>query len=352
MLLPEDDYPLHQSARPLAHAMDGHPNAYDRFWFNGYNEEFYFALALGLYPNRGVIDAAFSVVLANHQYSVFASDALVGRPTAVGPVSIEIIEPLRVNRIRVDAPEQAIFADLVYRQRSATCEEPRQTMYDGPRIFMDVTRATQLGTWSGWIETPEGRFELPGDVVGTKDRSWGVRPVGEPLPGAPSTRAPQLCFLWAPLNFADRGLHFMTFNDSSGNALSRSASLLPLRDDGEAVATSGSLELRLQPGTRWLRSALLTMGADEIELTPILRFQMRGAGYSHPEFAHGRWHGGPVRAGEVLALDELDPLDYANIHVQHVVRATSSRGTGLGVLEQLIIGPYGPCGLEGLLDGA
>jgi hypothetical protein len=59
-----------------------------------------------------------------------------------------------------------------------------------------------------------------------------------------------------------------------------------------------------------------------------------------------------VRAGEVLALDELDPLDYANIHVQHVVRATSSRGTGLGVLEQLIIGPYGPCGLEGLLDGA
>jgi len=53
MLLAEDDYPLHQTVLPLAHVMDGHPNAYDRFWFNGYDEEFYFAFALGLYPNRG-----------------------------------------------------------------------------------------------------------------------------------------------------------------------------------------------------------------------------------------------------------------------------------------------------------
>ena len=56
-------------------------------------------------------------------------------------------------------------------------------MYDGSRIFMDVTRATQLGTWSGWIETPDHRFEITPSFRGTKDRSWGVRPVGEPLPG-------------------------------------------------------------------------------------------------------------------------------------------------------------------------
>ena len=65
MLLPEDDFPIHQTAQPLAHVMDGHPNAYDRFWFNGYTSDFYFAVALGLYPNRGVIDGAFSVVLGD-----------------------------------------------------------------------------------------------------------------------------------------------------------------------------------------------------------------------------------------------------------------------------------------------
>ena len=65
MLLPEDDFPLHQSAQPLSQVMGGHPNAYDRFWFNGYDDTTFFAFALGLYPNRGVIDAAFSVVHAN-----------------------------------------------------------------------------------------------------------------------------------------------------------------------------------------------------------------------------------------------------------------------------------------------
>jgi hypothetical protein len=59
-----------------------------------------------------------------------------------------------------------------------------------------------------------------------------------------------------------------------------------------------------------------------------------------------------VQAGEVLHLDELDPPEYENVHVQQVVRATSPRATGIGVLEQLTVGPYGPCGLEGLLDGA
>jgi hypothetical protein len=62
VLTPFDDYPVHQTALPIAHAGGGHPDYYDRFWFNGYTEDYYFAVALGLYPNRGVIDAAFGVV--------------------------------------------------------------------------------------------------------------------------------------------------------------------------------------------------------------------------------------------------------------------------------------------------
>jgi len=352
MLLPSDDLPLHQTPLPLAHVMDGHPNAYDRFWFNGYTEDYFFAVALGLYPNRGVIDAAFSVATNGQQYSVFTSDALVGRPTSVGPISIEILEPMRVNRIRVEAPEQGLRAELTYTQRTATTEEPRQTMHDGPRIFMDVTRATQLGSWSGWLETPEGRLEVSKNVRGTKDRSWGIRPVGEPLPGAPSSRVPQLCFLWAPLNFDDGGVHFMSFDHSDGAALSRSSSTLPLAASGDAQRIESSLSLTLQPGTRWIEDATLVAGDERITLTPLHRFQMRGAGYSHPRFAHGRWHGGALTEGEVLDLSATDPLEYSNVHVQHVVRATSPQRQGLGVVEQLMIGPYAPCGLKDLLDGA
>ena len=82
-----DDYPVHQVAVPIAQAGNGHPDFYDRFWFNGYTEDLFFALAMGSYPNRGVIDAAFSVVHDGHQRSVFTS----GRAphdrsvTAIGP---------------------------------------------------------------------------------------------------------------------------------------------------------------------------------------------------------------------------------------------------------------------------
>jgi hypothetical protein len=350
MLLASDDYPLHQSVLAIAHVMDGHPNAYDRFWFNGYTDDLYFAVALGLYPNRGVIDGAFSVVQGGQQFSVFASDALVDRPTEVGPIRVEIIEPLRVNRIVVDAPEQGLGCELTYTRRTATSEEPRQTMHDGARIFMDVTRATQLGTWSGWIETPNGRVVLDQRVLGTKDRSWGIRPIGEALPGAPSRRAPQLCFFWAPLHFDDGGVHFMTFDDADGRPISRSVGAMPLR--GEARATDGTLRVEMEPGTRWMSSAVARIDGEEITLTPLMRFQMRGAGYSHPQFAHGRWHGGSVVAGEQLNLDELDPLDFANLHVQHVVCARRGDEVGIGVLEQLVIGPYAPTGLKGVLDGA
>ena len=116
--------------------------------------------------------------------------------------------------------------------------------------------------------------------------------------------------------------------------------------------THGSLSIEMARGTRWLKHAVLTMGDEHITLTPLLRFQMRGAGYSHPQFAHGRWHGGPIVSDEQLNLDTLDPLENANLHVQHVVRATRGGEVGLGVLEQLVIGPYEPAGLHGLLDGA
>ena len=65
---------------PIAQAGNGHPDFYDRFWFNGYTEDLFFALAMGSYPNRGVIDAAFSVVHDGVQRSVFASGPGAARP--------------------------------------------------------------------------------------------------------------------------------------------------------------------------------------------------------------------------------------------------------------------------------
>ncbi|MBE8191313.1 MAG: hypothetical protein HAW64_03740, partial [Alphaproteobacteria bacterium] len=59
MLTPADDYPLHQTPEPFAFS-GGDRNFYDRFFFNGYDEksDIIFALALGVYPQLGIMDAA------------------------------------------------------------------------------------------------------------------------------------------------------------------------------------------------------------------------------------------------------------------------------------------------------
>jgi hypothetical protein len=368
VLTPFDDYPVHQTPLPIAHAGGGHPDHYDRFWFNGYTEGYYFAVALGIYPNRGIIDAAFGVVHDGWQRSVFASGRLPLDPTRtqVGPISIEITEPLRVNRVRVDAAGHAITADLTFQARTAAFCEPRQTLMDGTRPVLDVTRLAQLGQWTGTIGLPGGSLTLDQDrVYGTKDRSWGIRPVGQPAPAAPSRTIPQIFFLWAPLNFADECLHFMTFEDAEGTAWAKTAAVLPVIGTDMPVYGPGAEAQRIEearhrvrwaPGLRRSQGATLTLNRDArpetVQLEPLLTFRMRGAGYMHPKWAHGRWHDELAVGAEQHRVEELDTLDPTCVHVQQVVRATWGERTGLGVLEQLVIGPHAPSGFRDLFDGA
>ncbi len=82
MLTRLDDYPIHQTPEPLAHGAGASLNQYDRYFFNGYNHDgsLYFGCALGLYPNRRVMDAAFAVLRDGEVVSVIASTAGPARP--------------------------------------------------------------------------------------------------------------------------------------------------------------------------------------------------------------------------------------------------------------------------------
>ncbi|GFG85071.1 hypothetical protein [Mycolicibacter algericus] len=365
MLTPFDDYPVHQTPVALAHAGNGHPDHYDRFWFNGYTEDFYFAVALGIYPNRGVIDAAFSVVSDGTQQSVFASGRapLDRTQTAVGPIRIEIVEPLRINRVIVDAPEHGLAADVTFCARTAGYEEPRQTRYAGTRLAIDMTRASQLGRWSGSVDVNGATHAFDQQTVyGTKDRSWGLRPVGLPAAAAPEASVGQLFFLWAPLNFEDIGVHYLTFEDHTGAAWARSGVVLPIlgpsepvygpQDRVEHVDISHTIDWA--PGLRRSQGARLEFrrggSAESIELEPLLTFRMKGAGYFHPQWSHGLWHDELAVGGERLAVGDLDNLSLDNIHVQQVMRARWGERTGIGVLEQLAVGPHEPSGFTGLVD--
>ena len=86
-----DDYPIHQTPQPLLHVGTNSPNAYDRYFFNGFpaagaeGDDLFFAVAFGVYPNKGVMDASFSVVRGGVQHNVRASRT--ARPIARRPRS-------------------------------------------------------------------------------------------------------------------------------------------------------------------------------------------------------------------------------------------------------------------------
>jgi hypothetical protein len=187
----------------------------------------------------------------------------------------------------------------------------------------------------------------------------GTRPAS-----APAAAVPQIFFLWAPLNFPDECLHYLVFQDENGQAWSETAAALPVVGVEDAVygpdAVAAQRHLRdagvrvdWAPGLRRSRGAVLSFdGGESVRLEPLLTFRMRGAGYFHPKWAHGRWHGGAKVAGEEHKVGELDSLAIDCIHVQQVMRATWRDKRGIGVLEQLAIGPHAPSGFRELLDGA
>ena len=92
-----------------------------------------------------------------------------------------------------------------------------------------------------------------------------------------------------------------------------------------------------------------------IRLEPLFEFQMAGLGYLHPEWSHGVWKGELEVGGDRWDLPVENPTALDRLHVQAIMRATTSGGLGehegIGILEQLALGRHDPTGLEGLLEG-
>lgn len=359
-----DDYPIHQASVPVAHTATTDINHYDRYFFNGYlgDGSLYFAVAMGLYPNRHIADAAFSVLRGSQQVSVFRSQrAPVDRMAAtdLGPIRVEVVAPLHELRITVDAPEQALRAELRFVSRSPAIEEPHFFRRAGTRTVFDYTRLTQFGTWTGWLELDGERHPVDA-CTGSRDRSWGVRPVGEPAPTGAPVALPQFFWLWAPVNFASCSTHFDVNEDGDGQRWHETGAIA---EAGGGVRMMRAVDWRAtwRAGTRWASSfeyGLVDVDGSRwaVRLTPRHEFMMRGLGYGHPDFGHGYWKGEAVTAGERITLPVADPCDRHHVHVQAFCDAvlTHPDGTtedGCGILEQLAVGPH-PSGLTGILDPA
>lgn len=358
MLTPGDDFPLHQTPEPVALAGSDR-NFYDRYFFNGYSPDgaIFFAAALGVYPNLNIMDASFCISVGGKQHNLRASKEMgMDRlDMTVGPISIEVVEPLKQLRVRVRDNEFGITANLVCTGRHDAICEPRFTRRNGPRVMMDYTRLTQNVTWSGAFAFDGKSYNVEAlKCWGTRDRSWGIRPIGaqDPQPQVPP-QPPQFYWLWTPINFENGAVFFHTNDDGAGEPWNRRGVMVLRGDETEFadVKTSGAY---VQGSRRIAELEVQLDDATVLTLMPTRHFYMSGLGYLHPTWGHGLHHGALDIAYDVLDVDTLDDNAFENIHIQALATAEIRKGdqmtTGQGVVEQLLLGPHTPSGFADLYD--
>eukprot|EP01062_Namystynia_karyoxenos_P062707 TRINITY_DN55585_c0_g1_i1.p1 TRINITY_DN55585_c0_g1~~TRINITY_DN55585_c0_g1_i1.p1 ORF type:complete len:1102 (+),score=275.72 TRINITY_DN55585_c0_g1_i1:79-3306(+) len=451
--------PQSLAAEPEERRMD----AYDRWFLNGYPSDDcstsapFFAAAFGVYPARRVVDAAVCFLVDGRQHNVRASRVLDDdewpAPDAppeefkkwtperilrkVGPISIDVLEPLQSCRLRLEPGHVPGFScDISFRGRFPAQKEPRFDADIAGVGLMSYTRLTQLVEWSGDLEIC-GKAYRAERWWGTRDRSWGLRPHKHCDPGSvkraktlatPDGRwiaslitdvqklagkvMPQFYWLWAPMHLPNGGLQYHSNEHADGVPWNSAAIMfgdfahpeggsprtrcavapLPLspsdaapvivdqRDADPLAARMADLAghaVRYQPGTRHAARFCAAVQSNG-RLQGLLceptgrRFFMTGLGYSHPTWGHGvRREGQLGLSYDVIETACVDMMSSMHWHIQEVVRVTPvdlgdvrNPGAvdalldrshldgpfGVGVVEQLIVGPHSPSGLHGVLD--
>jgi len=371
MLSVFDDYPIHQTNEPILNPVTPERNFYERYWFNGFcpNRKLMFGIGFGFYPNRQINDAHFSISVDGKQHSFHASARInpLRIPMKIGPLELSVVEPMRTINFTIAQNEHPISCDLTFSARSAAFLEPQSILKQDGRVILNTHRFTQLGRWSGRIEIDGTEIELS-DIYGTRDKSWGIRPVGEPELGAPpsSQHEPGVYWCWAPIHFESFATLFGTFQDRDGSPTQISAHKISLSSspsfkDDESISEdlkNISHSVSWKKGTRWSTGATI-LGEDQqgnfmnIELETLgPKFYCKGIGYQHPEWGHGIWKGEKVFGYECWELDTINPEDYTFFHVHQIARAKLGDNSGFGTLENLPVGRHDPSGFKDLFDVA
>ena len=384
MLTNLDEYPIHQAAEPMRYVATSDRNFYDRYYFMGFekNGEAMFIAGLGVYPNLGVADA-FLAVMHEGQYRVVRASQeleLMDRlKPSVGPLSIDIVEPLRRLRVRCEPNEWGIEFDCTFTGTHEPLEEPRHSVREQGRVIFDTTRLAQTGNWAGTLTVAGTTFDVNHENwYGTRDRSWGVRPIGEAEPQGIRAKSPFSWFwVYCPVQFEDHTLVIIMQEHRDGSrVMTESVRIWPIgsgQDGGSRpneVFTRSRHQMDFVEGSRFSTGAHIFMNAPtaagddapgeliDITVEPKISIHIGiGTGYGYDtDWKHGMWQGAePVVQN--FELDTNTPEGKARLFgiVDNgaTFTYTDHLGThvGHGLYENLVIGPHDQYGFTDMLDG-
>lgn len=362
--VPLDEYPVHQAPLSMKHLVSGDRNAYDRCIFHVFDHagRAVLILGLGVYPNAGVIDAYATLRTGDQLRAVRASDALTDdrMNLSVGPLSVTVDVPLQKFTLRCDpdpADPDGLSCDLTWTGAFPAVWEPHHVQRRGDRLMLEGRRFVQAGDVTGRIRSGGEEITLTaGEWTGTRDRSWGVRPIpGEDGGRAAREHRPEgFHWLWIPVRFEDRFLMVIAQEDADGHrTLNEAVQVFPEGSGRHDVQLGWPhTEIRYRPGTRHPESAVvhltdpsrkpLELGVEILASSPLAV----GAGYPPADdWQHGSWQGRGWTDRRVYDLSDPTAHPMAAFGVtDHAARFTLDGRIGHGIFEHGSFGRHDPTG--------
>jgi hypothetical protein len=252
------------------------------------------------------------------------------------------------------SPDGGIEFDLAWTGAFPAVQEEPHLLLSGGRPILDASRFSQVGSWNGRLRVGQRDFTVTGDRwSGVRDRSWGIRPVGEPEPPGRSAAEPLEGFWWLylPLRFESCSVIVILQENADGyRTLNDAKRVWP---DGRVDQLGWPrVEIGYRAGTRHPESARiqLTDGAGHplsVEVETLTSVPLHvGAGYNgDPDWSHGRWMGRNWSSSSVYDL--TDPQVAARIPfgvTDHLARARMDGEQGWGMFEHASMGRHDPTG--------
>jgi hypothetical protein len=261
-----DEYPFHQFTDTFAAVAGSDPMWNDGHYVCAADQagQVAFTSNLRLYANNDVMDGFVCVRMAGRQHNLRVSRRLRPRmdDLRVGPLRLEIVEPLQTVRLVLEDNATGIALDVTCHSTCVPYMGPVEVNRVDGRLLSERATYEQPGACEGWVEAGGRRVDLRRDASSFfRNHSWGYQPGrgGPRAYGAPTPRrrAPGVR-QWVLFHAPDHGGFF--FEDPNGRAASGKGAILT---DG-AVVPVVRVEHRLDfhDGGRRVRSG-------EFQLTDI-----------------------------------------------------------------------------------
>ena len=355
MLLGIDEHPYHQITDTFAAVAGSDPQWNDGHYITLCDSAGTVCLTsnVRLYQNNDVLDGFVCLRHEGRQHNIRLSRRL--RPNmdhlGVGPLRIELVEPMRTLRLVLDENAYGIAVDVTCRTTAGPHLDPIEiTRIDG-RLISERATYEVTGECTGTVSVDGRRIELESASF-FRNHSWGYQPGrGGARAGAPDGRPRRLTGVrqWVLFHMPDHGGYY--FTDPRPRAASDKGAILI--GDRSIAVRSIRHDLQFYDGDRRLRSGSFELVDDEgtarsYDLEDLGWVYCQGGGYFggfDDHLGQGVYRGEYHEEGETWDVshptqvvdDAGRSFEFDHAWAESFVRVRSGAASGLGHFECVVI---------------